>query len=458
MKIAADIIWSDGQIFRNRSLAFEEGKVTRISDQDNATLTLPNHAIIPGFANAHSHSFQRSIRGESEWSQIGAIDDFWSWRKAMYGAVSRLTPEIIESIAEWTFLEMLKAGVTAVGEFHYVHHQVGGQPYENIAELSERVIAAAQRVGIRLTHLPVAYARGGYNRTLTSEQRRFTFSECEQFLNLVDDLQHRYGDHETTTIGLAPHSVRAVDRQWLEECGAFAHSSKAPLHIHVCEQIRELEECQAEYGQSPIEVLAALSMLHHRTTLVHATHLSKADVVHIGKSGSVVCACPTTEANLGDGFVPASALLKAGVRLCLGTDSHAQIDLFQEGRLVEIQQRLQVRKRNVLASLNPQTDTIQRTSDAIWPMMNKHGYQSLGLSGGDLSPGSPADFVIIDLNHPSLLGVSAEYLLDTLILSGQNDAVRSVYVNGQRVLTDGMSAEELRIRSAYIGALNTLRA
>ena len=458
MKIAADIIWSDGQIFRNRSLAFEEGKITGISNQDNASLALPNHAIIPGFANAHSHSFQRSIRGESEWSQTGATDDFWSWREAMYGAASRLTPEVIESVAEWTFLEMVKAGVTAVGEFHYVHHQAGGQPYANIAELSERVIVAAERVGIRLTHLPVAYARGGHNHALTSEQRRFTFSKCEDFLKLVEALQHRYGDHETTTIGLAPHSVRAVDRRWLAECGAFADSSKVPLHIHVCEQIRELEECQTEYGQSPIELLDTLNMLNHRATLVHATHLSQADVVRIGKSGSIVCACPTTEANLGDGFVPAPALLKAGVRLCLGTDSHAQIDLFQEGRLLEVQQRLRAQKRNVLATLSGQAGTIQRTSDAIWPMMNKHGYQSLGLSGGDLSLGSPADFVIVDLNHPSLLGVSAEYLLDTLILSGQNNAVRAVYVNGQRILTDGMSTEESRIRSAYIAALKTLRA
>jgi len=457
MKIAADIIWSEGQSHLNQSLEFSNGLVTGISDADDADVTLSNHAILPGFANAHSHSFQRVIRGRTEWSHRGQSDDFWSWRDAMYHAANRLSPKIFEAIAEWTFVEMIKAGVTVVGEFHYVHHQPNGTPYDNVAELSERVIAAAQRLGLRLTHMPVAYARGGFRRPLVKEQSRFTFDEPHGYLQLVDQLRTRYQHDSIISIGMAPHSVRAVDQAWLTECAQATKSWQTPTHIHACEQERELEECAEEYGKSPIELLADLHLLTERTTLVHGTHLTETDLDLIGASNALVCGCPTTEANLGDGFLPSVALLERKVRICLGSDSNAQIDLCQEARFVEMQQRLQLRQRNVLARFTNLPGAIERTADVIWPMLTQHGYQSLGWDGGELAKGEVADFIVVDLSHPSLLGVSPADLRDTLILSGQNEAIRAAYVHGKQVLKDGKCEEEDRIRNAYLNAISTLK-
>ena len=457
MKIAADIIWTCGQTHLNRALQFENGFVKGVEDATDADKTFENHAIIPGFANAHSHSFQRAIRGKTEWLKPNQDDDFWSWRDAMYQTANRLSPSNIEAVAEWTFLEMLKAGITAVGEFHYLHHQRDGVPYENVSELSDRVIAAAQRVGIRLTHLPVAYARGGFEQPLVSHQRRFAFQNVDGYLDMVRQLQVRHAQSETISIGIAPHSVRAVDREWIAACEAAAHTWHSPFHIHVCEQIRELQECQAEYGQGPIELLADIGALREQTTLVHATHLTETDAKRIGQTRTLVCGCPTTESNLGDGFLPARQLLEWQTRICLGTDSHAQIDLFQEARLVEIQQRLQQQRRNVLAHYARPVDGLKKTSGSIWPMMNLHGYQSLGWAGGQLASGEPADFLVVDLEHPALLGVSHDDLLDTLILSGQNDAIKSVYVHGVPVIVDGCSHAEAGIRARYLQALKALR-
>ena len=374
----------------------------------------------------------------------------------MYQVASRLSPEHVEAIAEWTFLEMLKAGVTTVGEFHYLHHQPNGTAYDQRSELSQRVIEAALRVGMRITHLPVAYARGGFRQPTLTEQRRFVYRSSDEFLSLVDDLRSRYRDHGTVQIGLAPHSIRAVDTHWLAACSQAARQWSCPLHIHVCEQVRELAECHAEYGLSPIELLAKHDVLGERTTLIHATHLSDVDIELIAKTKSIVGACPTTEANLGDGFLPSPALLAKHIRIGLGTDSHAQIDLFQEARCIDIQQRLLLQQRNPLARFSDSGASKQRTSDVLWPMMSTNGYQSLGLDSGRLDPGALADFIVVDLSHPACLGCKTDDLLDTLILAGQPDVVKAVFVNGMPVLQDRVSPDEERIRSRYLSTVKLL--
>jgi formimidoylglutamate deiminase len=309
MKISADLILGANQWHKGHCLAIDGARITGICQSTQPDIEFKNAAILPGFANAHSHSFQRVIRGQTEWAHTGARDDFWSWRTAMYQAACRLSPEQIQSVAEWTFLEMLKTGITVVGEFHYLHHQPNGEHYAQTSELSQRVIAAANRVGMRITHLPVAYARGGFNRPIVDEQRRFVFEKPEAFLRLVDELRTRYADNDTVTIGLAPHSIRAVGTDWLDACQDAARHWQSPLHIHVCEQRRELEECSEEYGLTPIELLRKHQVLGEQTTLVHATHLAVEDIEHIAKIRSIVCGCPTTEANLGDGFLPSTELL-----------------------------------------------------------------------------------------------------------------------------------------------------
>ncbi len=456
MKISADLILGANQWHTGHCLEIDGSRIVGISKSAQPDIEFKNAAIIPGFANAHSHSFQRVIRGQTEWAHAGTRDDFWSWRTAMYQAASQLTPEQIQAVAEWTFLEMIKAGITAVGEFHYLHHQPNGERYAQIGELSQRVIAAANRVGIRITHLPVAYARGGFNRPIVDEQRRFVFEKPEAFLTLVDELRTRYADNETVTIGLAPHSIRAVSTDWLDACQDAARYWQCPLHIHVCEQRRELEECSAEYGLTPIELLLKHTVLGDQTTLVHATHLAVEDIKHISNTNSIVCGCPTTEANLGDGFLPSSDLLQRNIRISLGTDSHAQIDLFQEGRCVDMQQRLLRQQRNPLACFSQKPGSPQRSSDVIWPMMTTNGYHSLGIDGGVLQPGSLADFVVVDLAHPSCLGATSDNLLDTLVLAGQPDAIKAVFVNGKAVLQNGVAQHEAEIRARYMSTVQSL--
>ncbi len=458
MKISADLILSGNHWYEGHCLHIDGPRIKGVFESEHSDLHFANAAILPGFANVHSHSFQRVIRGQTEWSSTGVRDDFWSWRTAMYNAAGQLSPEQIESVAEWTFLEMLKAGITAVGEFHYLHHQSDGTQYEQTSELSQRVIAAANRVGIRITHLPVAYARGGFNQPVSDKQRRFVFNQSGDFLKLVDELRTMYAANDMVNIGLAPHSIRAVDPQWLEACQHAARHWQCPLHIHVCEQKRELEECSAEYGLTPIELLAKFGVLGAQTTLVHATHLAVEDIEHIARSQSIVCGCPTTEANLGDGFLPSTDLLKRNVRISLGTDSHAQIDLFQEARSVDMQQRLLREQRNPLAQFSHMSGSKQRTSEVLWPMMTTHGYQSLGVDGGTLQPGALADFIVVDLAHPSCLGATPENLLDTLILAGQPDAIKGVFVNGKAVLEDGVSQYEDEIRARYLSTVKALMA
>lgn len=456
MKISADLILSENQWHANAALDIQGGRVIGISSAEDVDQHFSDAVIIPGFANPHSHCFQRLIRGQTEWVSAGSHDDFWSWRTAMYDASFRLTPDQLEVVAEWTFTEMLKAGITAVGEFHYLHHQPNGTPYDQVSELSQRVICAAERVGIRITHLPVAYARGGFKRSTTTQQRRFINESPEQFLSIVEELKQLYDSHPTINIGLAPHSVRAVDIAWLNACGQAAKDWNMPIHIHACEQPRELIECNAEHGCTPIELLAAHHILHERATVVHATHLSKSDVDLISETKSIVCACPTTEANLGDGFVPSRELLTQGVRIALGTDSHAQIDLFQEARLVDMQARLLTQARNPLAQFTPTNSTQLKTSDVLWPMMTTNGYASLGLHGGTLAPGSLADFIVLDRHHASCFGTRKSDLLSSLILAGQPDMVKAVYVNGEPVIHDGRARTESATRQRYLETFKTL--
>ena len=271
-----------------------------------------------------------------------------------------------------------------------------------------------------------------------------------KLLRIVDELKTLYEGHPTIRIGLAPHSVRAVDTEWLTACNQAATHWDMPIHIHVCEQPRELIECDAEHGCTPIELLATHHMLHERTTLVHATHLSDSDVNHISESQSIVCACPTTEANLGDGFLPSRALLAEGTRIALGTDSHAQIDLFQEARLVDMQARLLTQSRNPLAQFSPNNSSQLKTSHVFQPMMTTNGYASLGLNGGTLSPGTYADFIVLDRHHTSCLGTRTPDLLSSLILAGQPDMVKAVYVNGAPVVNEGYARAEGSTRQRYL--------
>lgn len=401
-------------------------------------------ALVPGLINAHSHAFQRDIRGRTEWLHRNRPrEDFWSWREAMYRAALQYTPDELERVARRAYWEMASTGITCVGEFHYLHHQPDGTPYEDPNELAHRVIRAARQVGLRIVLLRVAYHRAGWDRPADPMQRRFVEPDPETYLARLEALQEAWARDPMVTVGAAPHSVRAVPGGWLEAIGERAHDAGWPLHIHACEQRAEIAQCVAEYGRTPPEVLRDLGALGPASTLIHATHLRPRDVEILGESGATVCACPSTERNLGDGFLPALALARAGVPMCLGTDSHTSIDVWEEARLVEYHERLRYERRNVLAQAParwcPEAPGAERREVArrLWPMATAYGARALGLEGARIEPGAPADLVALSLEHPSLLGTDPEALLADLTLSVKPGAVRDVLIGGEDVVRRG---------------------
>jgi formimidoylglutamate deiminase len=412
-------------------------------------------AVVPGLINAHSHAFQRGIRGKTEYLVEGREDeDFWTWRDQMYRAALGYDADKVEQVSKLAFLEMALTGITCVGEFHYIHHQPDGAPYADPNELANRVIQAARDVGIRISLLRVGYHRAGHDRKADPSQRRFVEPDVDTYLRRAEQLDTTWAADDQVTVGLAPHSIRAVPRSWLEQAGRFADQHDMALHIHACEQRREIEESREEYGKRPIEAFEDMGILSERLTVVHATHLSDEELTLLGKRRSTVCACPTTERNLGDGFLPALELARRDVPICLGSDSHTNIDLWDEMRLVEYHERLRHERRNVLAtelrapgySENKYAENKKSrrlpTANALWPMSTLHGARSLRVSAGSLEPGCVADFVALDLNHISLIGADSLEsrklsLLSNITLSMTPGAVRDVFVGGTQIVEAG---------------------
>ncbi len=400
-------------------------------------VALSGQALLPGLVNAHSHAFQRLIRGRTEFLTAGRErDDFWSWREPMYAAANALSPEDVYVASRQAFVEMALGGMTAVGEFHYLHHQSDGTPYADRLELARQVIRAAHDVGIRITLLRVGYARAGFEVPPNPRQRRFIDAEVEEFLGDVRALRSAYADDPMVTVGCAPHSVRAVPREWLQE---VARSDERVVHMHVSEQPGEIEACLREHGRRPVEYLSELGMLQRARvfTAVHGVHLSEDEVSLLGEAGANVCACPSTERNLGDGVVPADALYAAGAVMSLGSDSQTQIDLLDEARQLESHLRL-VRLRR--AVLDPRKGEPDGLGARLLEAATKGGAHSLGLPTGGLREGAPADFFTVSLDHPSMIGASREQLRAQVVFGASTGAVREVVVAGRTVVHEGRHA------------------
>jgi len=352
--------------------------------------------VIPGMGNLHSHAFQRVMAGLTERRSSDA-DSFWTWRETMYRFVSLLEPEDIEAIAAQLFVEMLEAGYTGVAEFHYLHHDKDGQAYASLTETSRRIVAASKRAGIRLTHLPVLYMQGGFGgKPLSAEQKRFGNS-IEQFTRLMDELHAEYARDPTVRLGLALHSLRAVDMESLRQVAE--HSSTldnlAPVHVHVAEQTREVEECLAFSGRRPVQWLFDSAAVDERWCLVHATHMVDAEIGAVAASGAVAGLCPTTEANLGDGVFPAAAFVEPGGRFGIGSDSHVPVSPMEELRLLEYGRRLANHRRAVLASGQQPS-----TGRNLYPLAARGSAQALGIVAGELSPEARADLVVLAPESP----------------------------------------------------------
>jgi formimidoylglutamate deiminase len=402
------------------------------------TISLPRKAVLPGFVNTHSHSFQRLIRGKSE-SRAMSGRDFWSWRGTMYHAAAHLDPEEVYDVARMAFLEMLLSGTTTVGEFHYLHNAPGGRPYDDPNLLSKQVIAAARSVGIRIVLLRSAYMRSGYELPSDPGQIRF-FESGSQFIENMNALTAA----TSVPVGVAPHSLRAVPLRELKEMAAWTRERKLPLHMHVAEQIAENEACLREYGLTPVALLAREGLLGPDFTAVHAIHISAEEIGLLARSGATVCSCPTTERNLGDGVIVADQVMREGIGIALGSDSQAQIDPLEDARELEYHLRLDRQQRAILDQIGEQT-----LASRLFECATVNGARSLGVHAGELSAGSLSDFFTVDLDDLSIAGHSGGDLLPLVVFSLDRTAIRDVVVNGRWVVRDGRHPLQEEIVSRY---------
>ncbi|MEA2205921.1 MAG: formimidoylglutamate deiminase [Blastocatellia bacterium] len=437
----------------------DSGRIERLApaaDVPNA-VPLKNRALLPGLINAHSHAFQRVIRGRTEYRTTNQQDTFWTWREMMYSAAARLTPEDIYDASRMAFLEMVLSGITAVGEFHYLHHDSDGQPYDDPNLLAKQVVRAARDVGLRIALLRVAYARSGFQTEANPRQARFIENDASQYLTNLEALNQELArDAGGAWVGVAPHSVRAVPLDYLRTIVAYANEHDLPVHMHVAEQQAEVSACIQEYGRSPFALLETEGLLSPRFTAVHAIHVTPKAIAGFARSGAMVCACPTTERNLGDGVVPADAYFKEGVRIALGSDSHTQIDLLEDARALEYHLRLQRMERAVLDLPSPVSDVDSTEGEDVSGLAKRlfecatfAGARSIGAGPAWLEEGDAADFFTVDLNDPAIAGASQDDLLPAIVFSASRAAISEVFVGGKQIVAAGRHTDQEEVVAKF---------
>jgi formimidoylglutamate deiminase len=407
------------------------------------------HAAIalPGLANLHSHAFQRAMAGRAETGGSGP-DSFWTWREVMYRFLARLTPEHLEAFAAQAYAEMLEAGFTAVGEFHYLHHAPDGRPYDDLGEMTGRIVAASAATGIALTLLPVLYRQGGFGGQPASDAQRRFVNDPARFLALLARARAQAAALPGTQVGVAPHSLRAVGP---DDLAALLDAVPAgPVHIHVAEQRREVEDCLAWSGQRPVEWLLAHHPVGPRWCLVHATHMTADETAALARTRAVAGLCPITEANLGDGLFGLPGFAAAGGSFGVGSDSNIRIDPAEELRLLEYGQRLAHQARTMIAP--PRASSGRTLFDAA----RSGGAQALGRAAAGLAQGAPADIVALDPSHPALLAQDGDGWLDGWIFAGDRLLVRDVWAAGRHVVAEGRHVDRDALRRRYAAALRAL--
>jgi len=417
--------------------------------------------VLPGVPNCHSHAHQRAMAGLGEKHEAkhgekhgkkrslgggGAnTDSFWSWRKIMYHYLERIEPHHLFAIARQLYLEMLKSGYTGVAEFQYLHHDPAGAVYDNPAIMTLECLEAASAVGIGCTALPVLYHYGGFGeQKALPEQRRF-LNDADQFCLIVDSLLKRTRQDANAATGIAPHSLRAISAPLLNEAlNALSESDLAAIHLHIAEQTKEVDDCLAWSGQRPVEWLFDRFEVERQWCLIHATHTTREEMQTVAKSGAVVGLCPTTEANLGDGFFNIPSYLEHNGTWAIGSDSHISVSPVEELRWLEYGQRLLSRQRNVIAN-----DAVVNSGKALYQSALIGGARSSGRRVGQIKEGYRADFIVLDRHHPRLLGRTQDDLVDSWIFSGNQNVVKDVYVGGEQVIKEGHHRDEEAIYKEY---------
>ncbi len=462
---AADALLPTGWV-RNVLVEWNDaGSITRVrllaeGDAPPADATRAIGPLLPGMPNLHSHAFQRGFAGLTEFrgQGSGAQDSFWSWRDLMYRFALRLDPAQMEAIATWLYAEMLEAGYTSVCEFQYVHHAPDGKPYADDAAMSHALLNAARNTGIGLTLLPVLYQTSGFGALPPTQGQRRFIRTTDSMLRLLETLRPTC-DAQGARLGLAPHSLRAVPPDTLREAlkGLDTIDATAPIHIHIAEQTREVDDCVAWSGQRPVAWLLDHAPVNARWCLVHATHMSPSEYLHAGKSGAVAGLCPTTEANLGDGLFDFSAWRAAGGAWGIGSDSHATVNAAEELMLLEYGQRLLTRRRNVAPATRDDAHTHVATELTLGAVHG--GAQAAGRPTRGIATGQQADFVLLDANHLALAGLQAPDMLSAhLFASHRTSAIDSVWVAGQARVVAGRHALHTQAQAAFIAARTQLLA
>ena len=447
-----ELVYTNAGFERGLALQCDGPQIKHLgsAEQTPNAIPLKNRALLPGLVNAHSHAFQRVLRGRTEHRTANTNDSFWTWRDMMYQAASVLTPDDIYDASRMAFLEMALSGITSVGEFHYIHHDTSGEPYDDPNLMAKEVVRAALDVGLRIALLRVAYARSGYETELNPRQSRFLEKNPDLYLQNLEKLKADLAaSGGNSWVGIAPHSVRAVPLEYLREVVRFGNDRNLKIHMHVAEQPAEVSACIKEYGRSPIALLDSEGLLSERFTAVHAIHVTPKAARMIANAHAMVCACPTTERNLGDGVFPADLFLRERVQVSLGTDSQIEIDLLEDARELEYHLRLQKMERAVLDEADQQSHSALAAQ--LFDCATVNGAASIGATGGSLEAGRAADFFTVDTNDPSIAGAANDDLLSAIVFSFSRTAVKDVVVGGKRIVENGRHVDQEEIVSRFAG-------
>jgi len=435
----------------DKTLVIEQGVIVDILD-GNIDANASYGVVIPGMVNCHSHAFQRAFAGFSEQGS-DSKDSFWTWRQVMYKFLSQLTAADAQVIATQLYIEMLKAGYTRVAEFHYLHHEQTGDAYQPLSTMAKAIFDSAKASGIGLTMLPVLYRFSGFGpQPATEGQKRF-INTVEQFNQLVTECFEMTHEYRNSNVGIAPHSLRAVDKPSLEEAVAHVRSldAKAPIHIHIAEQMKEVEDCLAHYGKRPVQWLLDEIKTDEHWCLIHATHIDESERKKMAEISVIAGICPTTEANLGDGIFPTVEFLDENGTFAIGSDSHISVDAVEELRWLEYAQRLIKQQRAVLANSKAPSVGLN-----LWQKAALGGAQSTNSNTGKLAIGKQADLLVIDSQKLGLFANSNEHKLDSLIFASQQNMIKDVMVNGEWVINNYSHRDESESATRFAQLLTRL--
>lgn len=459
MKLFAERILLSSGWQTQQTLTIENGVITAIESGLVEDLDKNNNVekvgiVIPGMVNCHSHAFQRAFAGFSEQGSEGK-DSFWTWRSIMYKFIDQLTVKDAQTIATQLYIEMLKMGYTRVAEFHYLHHEINGDKHTELAAMAEAMFKASEQSGLGLTLLPVLYRFSGFGPLSANDGQKRFINSIDEFNQLVSDCFKLSDTYKNTNVGIAPHSLRAVDKPSLEQAVKHVRSldNKAPVHIHIAEQQKEVDDCLAHYGQRPVEWLLNNVELDEQWCLIHATHINEQERQGIVASKAIAGICPTTEANLGDGIFPTTEFLSENGTFAIGSDSHISVNPVEELRWLEYAQRLIKQQRAILATENEAS-----VGRNLWQRAALGGAQSTNSNTGELAVGKQADLLVLNDNKVALFAHHDQHLLDSMIFASQQNMVSDVMVNGNWAIKAGKHQLEKHAEQAFAKLLATLSA